>query len=163
MSRRSVRFALLVTAAAGCAYRTPAVHAPPVLPGFEVSDVTVFDHAGAGDEEKVRERTFDLLRHAAKPGAARASVRVSIAYHDPNIYSRSLAQDGCAAMGMVGVPVGQIIDRESVVVDVSIVETDGRVHRGWAVADKHGSLYAPASKRALASALDKALADAATQ
>ena len=159
---RSLLFSSLLLAS-GCAYRTPPVHAPSELPGFEVSDVTVFDHVGAGDEEKVRERTLDLLRHAAKPGAARASVRVSIADHDPNIYSRSLAQDGCAVMGMIGVPAGQVIDRESVVVDVSIIEPDGNVHRGWAVAEKHGSLYAPASKRALAAALDKALADAAMQ
>lgn len=161
MSRSFVFFSLLALSA--CAYRTPPVHAPSELPGFEVTDVTVVDHVGTGDDAKVKERTLDLLGHAAKPGAARASVRVSIADHEDNIYSRSLSQDGCAVLGMVGVPAGQIIDRESVVVDVSIVEPDGTTHRGWAVAEKYGSLYAPASKRALAAALDKALADAATQ
>ncbi len=162
MSRRFVMVSMVLCA--GCAYRTPKVQAPASLPGFEVTDVIVTDETNAIDdaaEADVRSRTKETLERAVKPGAARASVRVAIASHDDNIYARSVSQDGCAAFGMIGVPAGQVIDRETVIVDVAIVEPDGRTHRGWALVEKEGSLYAPASKRALAAALDRALASAA--
>lgn len=163
MSRRLALSSALLCAA--CAYRTPKVHVPAELPGFEVTDVVVIDERGAvddGDEADLRRRTTETLARAARPGAARASVRVSILDHESNVYAPALARDGCAAFGMIGVPAGQVIDRDTLVVDVSIVEPDGRTHRGWALAEKMGSLYAPASRRALAAALDRALASAAT-
>lgn len=161
----SLRAALASTLlCAACAYRTPEVHVPASLPGFEVSEVTVSDERDAVDgdvEAELRSRTTQTLARAARPGAAKASVRVALVDHESNVYAPAMARDGCAAFGMIGVPAGQIIDRDTIVVDVSIVEPDGRIHRGWAIAEKMGSLYAPAPRRALAAALDRALANAA--
>ncbi|MDB4996369.1 MAG: hypothetical protein JWM74_3801 [Myxococcaceae bacterium] len=170
-------FVLFVTrAVGGCAYATPSVHVPESVPPLSVAEltaaeITVVDAKNGVDHEtegEVKSQTASILSRARRPagtsaGATRMLVRVELVEHEQNIYDASLRRDGCAVMGMAGVPVGQIVDRERLSVDVTLQDAQaGLTYKGSASANEYGSIYAHARRRALARALDRALADAAT-
>jgi hypothetical protein len=159
-----------------CAYATPSVHVPESVPPLSVTElnaaeITVVDPKNGVDREtegEVRNQTASILSRARRPpgtsaGATRMLVRVELVEHEQNIYAASLHQDGCAIVGMAGVPVGQIVDRENLLVDVTLQDAQaGLTYKGRASANEYGSIYAHARRRALARALDRALADAAS-
>ncbi len=135
---------------------------------LELDEVTVNDGTEGVEGEvldSLRHQTVDFLKHAAKKRgmagghAAHIRVRVDVLEHEDDIYVNALQQDGCAFFGMTGVPFGQIISRERLDVGLTL-EVDGQSFTGRASVQKYGSLYAPAGRRALASALDQALLDA---
>ena len=65
-----------------------------------------------------------------------------------------------AILGMWPILFGMTYESETVSVDVAITARDGRTLVGHATAEKAGSLFAKARRRAIAAALDRALADA---
>jgi hypothetical protein len=170
----AVSFALtfvLATALAGCAYRTPPTHVPhrladavpaSVAPG----DVTVVDATGDVDPEtvaSVRQDTARILARTDPRGRtiardARMSVHVELL--DRRDASDSLREDGFAIFGLWPVVFGMICERQKLAVDVTI-EHGGQRLVGHGTAEKLGGIYAPARRRALAVALDEALANAA--
>jgi len=164
-SSRALLFVVL--SSAGCAYRTPAVHVPDAFPGRAAVDVvSVEDGAGKASAEVTEEITRDAQRifasanaHACRAAdAARVHVHVELGER----YSwtdAALRQDGIAIVGMAPVLFGMTTHRQEVSVDVT-VETNGRTFAGHATATKDGGLYVPARRRALAAALDQALAQA---
>jgi hypothetical protein len=180
--RRCAFLVAVAAGAAGCAYRTPAVHLPaaipPVAPGaLDVTEVTVVadgDDVDPEDAADVREWTAALLakaaneRGAAHPagaagGPARVHVHVELVSSRPGFFLGILK--GGPLTGMIALPgwlLGGEIVRERLRVGVTL-ETGGRTFTGEAWGDKAGSLYVPARRRALAIALDRALAAAAAE
>ena len=148
--------ALLAT---GCAYRTPEVHVPGALASAPVasSDVTVVDARTAIDDatvDAVRADTTKLLAHTS------GVVHAHVVLEDQNRFAdRAMKQDGIAVFGLWPVLIGMVYEAETIGVDVN-VETNGRTFHGHGRAEKAGGLYAHARHRALAAALDLALADA---
>ena len=154
----------------GCAYRTPTVHLPSSLPRtrVELAGVDVTQRGKAVDAKtagQVGRWTGEILAKAAArrgvstaPGGVRVQVQVDLVDQD-RFAQRALAQDGFAVFGMIGIPFGQDYEGEKVSVQVT-AEWDGRTVTGHGTAEKWGSIYAPARRRALAVALDQALADA---
>jgi hypothetical protein len=166
---------ILALPIAGCAFRTPTPAVPRAIAGdaarparLEVSSVEVVTAAGAADAETaadVRAQTRKILADAARKsatgdGPAKVGVTVSLGKYEDYV-AHAIRQDGMALIfwGMAA-PSGLTCDRQALSVDV-VVTHDGRRFFGHGEADKEGSIYAPARKRALAVALDHALADAA--
>jgi hypothetical protein len=158
----------------GCAYQTPAAHIPAGMPAIapstlEVSDVTVIDAKRPIDDETVagvRRDTAAILQKAAKergalarPGSTVVHAHVTLE-EDVDFADRALKQDGIAIFGLWPVLLGMKHERQKLSVDVE-VETNGHLYKGHGTADKGGGLYSRARRRALAVALDRALADAA--
>jgi hypothetical protein len=79
-----------------------------------------------------------------------------------NDLDRALQQDGMAILGMYGLPAGMVYEEQALEVDLT-VERDGHTWAGHGAAHRGGSIYAHARRRALAAAIDRALADAATR
>jgi hypothetical protein len=142
---------------AGCAYRTPPVHAPDALP-IEVAEVTASDPAAA---EELRHDTESILARATKGRAGEpARVRVHVMLEDEyNWVDAAMRKDGMALFGAWPVLFGMTTARQDVSVDVT-VEMRGCTLWGHGSARREGGIYAPARRRALAVALDRALADA---
>jgi len=160
------RFAFLAAAAllaSGCAYRTPNVTLPPEVPAIEPSAVSV---EGADDLDPdtvadLRGKTEQLLAHASRRHTGHARVCVHVVLEkDVDALSNAMHQDGMAAMAVPALLLGTSFQYARVAVDLAIETEDGRVLYGRGEATKDGSLYAAARKRALAVALDRALADA---
>lgn len=64
-------------------------------------------------------------------------------------------------MGILPLPLGLTYEQAKLSVDVEVeVERNGQTFRGRGAAEKMGGSYAPARRRALAVALDRALASA---
>jgi hypothetical protein len=177
--RRLPLSTLLAIAAAlvtrGCAFRTPTPDVPTTIGGdgpgpadFRVADVAVTSPAGPVDPETteaVRKQTRKILadtaRHShAGDGPTTVRVRVELGAYD-NSMDRALAQDGCAMLGYAAYPAGATFEEQKLSVDLTL-ERAGHAFEGHGSADKDGSIYAPARKRALAVAIDRALTDAAT-
>lgn len=154
----------------GCAYRTPATRVPAALSTAVPAtvapiDVSVSDASGALDAPTaaaVREQAARLLAEAARSGVpgADARVHVHVELLERRDASDSLRQDGFAIFGLWPVVFGMVCERQKLAVDVE-VESGGRTLEGHGTADKLGGIYAPARRRALAVALNEALADAA--
>ena len=109
--------------------------------------------------------TVQILGKAARarPAASgRARVRVRIDLERRSSIYDAMRKDGIAFVALLGAPLGLVIDNEKLSVDLT-VESAGRTFTGHGAAEKLGSLYAPARRRALAVALDRALADASTK
>ena len=158
---------LVLALGAGCAFRTATVHVPAPIPamaaGQLATDVTVtgaepVDDAVAGE---VRAKTTRMMRKAASEHGAPGHVQVSVDLARRVDYLSFLHRDGMAA-AFLAFPLlaGMVLDHETIGVDVT-VESGGRTFTGHGEGDKDGSLYASGLKRALAVALDRALADAA--
>jgi hypothetical protein len=157
----------------GCTYRTPDVHLPAAFPGFradalELSSVVVHAHGQEVSSEtafNVRRTVREMLVDAASDRATssqatRVTVRVDVQRSEDWVYNAGRT-DGCGAVPFVfAAPTGTKIEDEALSVEVEI-ETNGRHFWGRGDAHKDGSLYAPARRRALAVALDEALANAA--
>ena len=166
---------LLALAAAGCAFRTPTPHVPAAIAGdapppanLKVAAVDVVARSGKIDVETaaaVRAQTAKILADAARKSATGdglAEVRVTVSLGEHVDYAdHSMKQDGIAVFGwLLMLPAGVKFERQELAVDV-VIARDGRTFTGHGEADKEGSIYARARKRALAVALDRALADAA--
>lgn len=165
----------LALASGGCAFRTPTPDVPAVIGGdadapvdLEVASVSVGSTVATIDPttkaDVVRETTRILHDAAAKAssGGARAVVRVDVdLLGHRDFASESMRRDGLAAFGWLAMwPAGIKYEAQSLTVTLTI-ERDGRVFRGLGAADVEGSIYAPARRRALAAAIDAALAEAA--
>jgi hypothetical protein len=179
MASRFLRFPLFllgsVLLVTGCAYQTPAAHIPASLPAvapcsLDVTDVTVKDAKGPIDDETiagVRRDTAAILMKAAKERGALAApgptvIHATVTLEErENFVENALSQDGIAIFGLWPVAFGMINGQQKLSVDVD-VETNGHLFHGHGTAEKRGSIYAHARRRALAVALDRALADAAT-
>lgn len=112
---------------------------------------------------EVRAETAAILDRAsiARGGSPAGRVRVRVELVERRDYaSEALQQDGFAIFGLWPVIVGMVSEREKLSVDVTIDDA-GRTLEGHGTSEKLGGLYAPARRRALAVALDTALADAA--
>jgi len=108
----------------------------------------------SADPPKAGRRDVD----ASKRAEAEASVSVDLGTTDDHL--AFLSQDGIALWFLVWPMLGGMVTaREHVGVDV-VVTSHGRLLRGHGEAEKEGSIYAPAQKRALAVALGRALRDA---
>jgi hypothetical protein len=160
----------------GCAYRTPAVHIPESAPFSSVKldphKVTVVDAKGRDvDPDTVADVRAEMRKLLAKAGRKGGEVegtaRARIVMH----FDSDLLGDCCRTDGMAVLVFAPYIpfivlgadDTEArVSVDLTL-ETDGRTCEGHGDAEERGSPYAPARRRALASALDDALADAASR
>jgi hypothetical protein len=163
------RFAFVVTAAlliTGCAYRTPNVALPPEVPSVEEAAVSV---EGADDLDPdtvsdLESKTRQLLARASRrraPDSRHARVCVHVVVEkDVDALSNAMHTDGMAAMAVPALLLGTTFQWAHVDVELAIETDDGRVLYGRGEAEKNGSLYAAARKRALAVALDRALADA---
>lgn len=150
------RFALAfvsVVALDGCAYRTPEINVPTSLHDGREATVHV-DVRGVDDARAVQAETERLL--AGVGGVVHAHVTIE----ETNRYAlRALSEDGVAVFGLWPVAFGMTYESETVDVDIEI-EVGGRTVRGHGQAEKDGSLYASARRRALAAALNSALAHA---
>ncbi len=152
--------------ASGCAYQTPPVRAPERMSAGPLTaaavDVVGGDEAIArevGDE--VKADVADMLARAVPADAGTPTpvrVRVRI-LADRMVLEEALRQDGFAGIGLAGFFLGQVTDEARVEVGVWF-DVLGRTRAGHAVVSKEGSVYAPARRRALAAALDLALARA---
>jgi hypothetical protein len=157
--------AVMGVVAVGCAYRTPAAHFPPSLPQFAVSDrdlrVEVVSDGHARLEARgangYRPWVIDILSDAKRARAASTPARVTVRVTPVNEdYWMKACPVVCLFPALAGVSSGYA----TVAVDVTI-ETDQRRYFGHGSATRSGGLYAPADKRALAAAIDHALAQAA--
>lgn len=143
----------------------PAQVPPIAASGLVVDDVAVTEGGAEADPEVAADVRCDvdhlLLRAVAARGARRgaARVRVKVALLDHRGIEDAMREDGIASIALLGAPFGLVLARERVAVEVR-VETGDRSLVGRGEANKLGSIYAPARRRALASALDAALASA---
>jgi hypothetical protein len=164
---------LLSLATPGCVFSTPTPSVPPAIAGegrppaqLEVAGVDVVSTDGTSDPETVadvRARTAKILADAARKsrsgdGPAAVRVRVSLGEH-VDYFGRFLAEMDFG-IWLFGAPAGLVYNRQALAVDLSVTR-GGRTFSGHGEAERWGGLYAPARKRALAAALDRALADAA--
>ena len=166
---------LFVTLSAGCAFRTPTPSIPPSLAGdaappahVTVAAVAVTSTEGELDIETrdaVRAQTEKILVDAARKNATGGQAPVVRADVELGVFedyaAAAMARDGMAVFSyFLLAPAGVAFERQRLTVHLQ-VERDGRRFHGTGTADKQGSIYAPARKRALAVAIDNALADAA--
>jgi hypothetical protein len=159
----------------GCTYATPAVHVPPGLPGLAAGQIALGDvdvarkggDMGRQTAADVCGEVEDILGRAVRGRAAsgsdaRVDVQVRLEGSDDFI-SDAGYEDGCGAMPLlVAAPAGAMTENERVSVDLTL-RTGGATFRGHGYGDRNGSMYVGARRRALAVALDHALADAATR
>ncbi len=171
---------LLASSTAACVYRTPQAHVPVAIPAFSAIDVegsttevtTAEGLALKPDaDQKIRRDLAEALaaagkrRGASDEQAAQAGERGKARFHahvhiqEEIPWDAAINKDGIAVVSLIAFPFGIINTRERLTVDVT-VESGGWAFTGHGAADKFGSLYSPALKRALAVALDQALADA---
>ena len=167
---RSAVVAVVAAASTGCAYRTPAVALRDPIPALapcaiDVDEVVVVSKNGDPPPaaDVIRRETGEILADAAEArgvtGApARVDIRVEVA--ERNGFEQALAEDGFAVFGLPTVALGLAVQRAEVSVEVTL-QARGRTFSGRGAATRRGSIYASARRRALAVALDEALADAA--
>jgi hypothetical protein len=169
--------AILSLAAAGCAFRTPETNLPSAIAGdgpgparLEVSSIDVGAIAGTVDawtDNQVRDATSAILYRSARDsflGDGPARVRVAVLlggsisdFPDTKEWGRGVMLLLPAfAVCLTGIT----YERQALSVSVSVTR-GRRSFTGSGAAWRDGSLYAPALKRALAVALDRALSDAA--
>jgi hypothetical protein len=167
---------VLAVTMTGCAFRTPTPTVPRAIAGdapppahLQVTSIDVQARGGTVDEattSAVRAQTAKILADAARKsctgdGPATVHVTVTLGEYVDELAS-AVYHDGFAYLGwVVGAPAGLTYERQELGVEVTITR-GGRTFTGHGQAEKEGSIYARARKRALAVALDRALADAAT-
>ena len=143
----------------GCVYTTPRVHSPQALAAGEITVA----NTDAAIAEAVRGEARSLLNrvHGAGP---RATIDVHVVLDGDIDYLTCLypcwpATDDLARVYVIlGAPFGFMQGESRVSVDVVVHTADGRLLAGHGEGDKYGSRYVPARRRALAVALDHALA-----
>jgi hypothetical protein len=176
---RSLARWLVVVAATrvvGCTYATSAVHVPESLPGFGAGELALgnvdvirskgdIDARTAGDvcgevEDILGRAVQSHAATAAGDSGARVDVSVRIDGQDDFIADAGY-YDGCGAMPLlIFAPGGTMTENDRVSVSL-VVRSRAGVYEGHGFGDRNGSLYVGARRRALAVALDRALADAA--
>ncbi len=151
----------------GCAYRIPETHVPtPIADEVATSPIDITVDAARGEvdsktAQSVRDDTVAILAGAgARPRDAGARMHVHVRLVARRDANDALNEDGFAVFGLWPVVFGMVCERQELTVDVTI-DADGRAITGHGAAEKLGGIYAPARRRALAVALDAALADAA--
>ncbi len=155
--------ACIVGTGTGCAYRTPEVHVPAALPtGIFAGDVDVdvhLDHhrADAATTADVTSWMGKMLPKKAGSQPAHVWVRVDA----DEMASMGNGWEACNVACLFPVLLGMNVGHQTVRVQV-VIETGGRLFKGFGGADKWGSLWAMPLKRALAVALDRALTSAAS-
>lgn len=133
--------------------------------GIQLAEVTVVGPKGdvpLNVYSEVQRELGDLVGsdHAITERTARMVVHVEILAVDDFI-SDAGYHDGCGAIPLlVAAPTGANIESEKLRVDVTI-QAGGRTLRGSGFGEKGGSLYARSLRRSLASALDRAMKEAA--
>jgi len=156
-----------------CTYRTPDVHYPEGLPAIDparlaLTKVSVYDEgrgAAVTEPETLGEVQRDLDEVLAKAVRKRGNVgsdakaKINVRLYKHGGMSDAVSRDGCAAVGYVTSPSGQVTEWEELAVDLTL-DVEGRTYRGTGRAEKIGSIYVDARRRALATALDIALAQA---
>ena len=161
---RSVLLILIIDAL-GCAYATPAVHIPASIPisreALELTEVIVTKDDQPVEAElarEVRAEAAELLEDAvgATQKNGRMLVRVDLEWKY-DVYD-AMQEDGFAFFALLISPLGSAIGRERVSAEV-IIEAGGKTFVGRGTGEKIGSIYASPRRRALATALDRALAD----
>ncbi len=173
-----MRFASLVAvavvalfASAGCAYRTPAVHVPASAMVHAEPEITVENQDRNQDPAimgRARADTREMLQGARldpEAGADRLRVNVVLGAHAGLLEggSRAMSQDGCAVVAVAPLYASTLtgLAHASRTVTVRVtVERGGETKVGEATVEKRGSIYAPADRRAIAAALNLALARA---
>jgi hypothetical protein len=160
-------------ATTGCAFRTPTPNLPPAIVGYgrppaqiEVASVDVASTKGPLDPvvaDEVRTRTMKILSDAARKsrsgdGPAVVHVKVSLGEYRNDV-GKYLANMSIG-FWLLGAPAGLTYDKQSLSVDLDVTR-NGRSFAGHGEGECWGGLYAPARKRAIAVALDRALANAA--
>lgn len=167
MSRPTILVPLLLVLGPGCAYRTPETRVPDTLGGraraVEVTLVDAEGHEIAGESStQVRADADAILARASRgrfgPDAV-VHARVELGFRYDLMPTVGRCGLSCAPVAFP-VLAGMDMEEQALAVDV-VVEAGGLTFLGHGEADKGGSLYARARKRALAVALDRALADAA--
>jgi hypothetical protein len=151
-----------------CAYRTPAVDVPDTVPPIAarelaIDTVTVTDAGQEVAPEVALDVRCEVSRlilgavreRGAQAGRARVDVRVDLE-SGRSVYD-SMREDGLAAITLLGAPFGLVMARQELAVEVTI-HAPGSTLIGRGRASRLGSIYAPARRRALAAALDQALA-----
>ena len=165
--RATILIPFLLLSAAGCAYRTPETHIPGALGGrAKAVELTLVDSEGreiAGEAStQVRADADAILARASRgrfgPDAV-VHARVELGFRYDLMPTVGRCGLSCAPVAFP-VLAGMDMEEQALAVDV-VVEAGGRTFLGHGEADKGGSLYARARRRALAVALDRALADAA--
>jgi hypothetical protein len=146
-------------ASVGCAYRTSSI---TVAQPVRITHVAV-SGAGASTEaiSDVTSRTTHMIDHANKRAhGTPIDMSVAVNVEKPRDYLSFLHTDGIGLFFLIW-PIlgGMVIDRSKVDVDV-VIASGNRLLHGHGSADKEGSVYAPARKRALAVALDQAVSSA---
>lgn len=159
MQLRAWALAMLFTSGA-CSYRTPTVRVPSELPSTTTASeltVSVTERGQAHelsdyDLNRAMSWTNEILRDEGTHPPGRTAVRI-------DIEDRVAWMQYCGPMCLVPVLAGVNAGRVTLSVELD-VDAGGRRYRGRGHATRSGSLYANAFKRALAVALDRALADA---
>jgi hypothetical protein len=111
----------------------------------------------------VRVKTAKILADAARKsrsGDGPAVVRVKVSLGEYVNDSGRYVAEMALGFWLLAAPAGLTYDRQALSVDLAVTR-GGRTFSGHGEAESRGGLYAPARKRALALALDRALADAA--
>ena len=166
-------FALLVLSATACAYRTPPVELPDAMGGIdpqaiEVESVTVVAGGGRAVNADLVEDVTEFVERALLDARnerdeatdpATAIVEVTLQGYQDLLPVREMST---AMIFLVASILGAKIESAKVRVDITL-RHDGSTLRGIGTAEMEGSLYAPARKRAVAvatqRALDQAFAD----
>lgn len=149
----------VVFLATGCAYQTANV---PVSQPLQVTSVAVNGPGANDDSVKVaRERATHMIRRASRHAHGDAgAIAMNVTLDKPDDYLSFLSEDGIALTLLVWpMLAGMVTERAKLGVDVAI-ESHGRTLHGHGDAQREGSIYAPAMKRALAVALSSAIASA---
>jgi hypothetical protein len=155
--------------AVGCAYRTPEVHVPASMPALDPGAITVHEISvvdGVGDPVSetvaadVADDAADILEDAANECGSRTDpgrVRMHVVLEESWVFP--VREMGTGTLFAFGGLAGMQIDHQTLSIELE-VDSGGRTFRGRGAAAIGGSLYAPARRRALALAIDRALAQA---
>jgi len=159
--------ALLALAASlsGCAYQTRPPNAPERVPlPAEVApaDLTIDGKGEVSPEtaEDVRVELGKVLSAAHARGGRAGRLEVHVALEGRRDAYDAIRTDGLAVIGLFPAPFGMVTEHEWLSVDVVVTTPSGERLVGHGAADATGGLWAPARRKALALALERALVDA---
>lgn len=162
----------VAAALAGCAYRVPEPGVAEGMPTLTTEDVrtaeiTVQDDHHILDAEETRALRVEAERmlgialaptHGVAGAGARIVLRIVVVSGE-GYAENALRTDGIAFVGLFPALFGMVIENAKVAADLR-VEKDGLVFLGHDVAERDGSLFAPAEKRALGLAMRGAVESA---